>query len=57
MIPDPKKIRKEALKDIIPVKDQLTQIFEGEREIEDLLKEAVYKAGRDKRIKKEDRVR
>jgi hypothetical protein len=58
LIPDPKKLRKEGLKDIIPVKDKITQILEGEKEEEDLLKNAVYKVGKDRsKKKKEDKVR
>ncbi|RLG35060.1 hypothetical protein DRN98_01825 [Methanosarcinales archaeon] len=58
LIPDPMKLRKEALKDIIPVKDKLTQIFEGEKDERELLKNAVYTIGDlEKRRKKDARVR
>ena len=54
MITDPRKVRKEALKDIVPVKDKLTQMLEGEKNEKELLKNAVYKVGEDKSRKKKD---
>ncbi len=58
MIPDPKKLKKEALKDIIPVTDKITQMLEGEKDERELLKNAVYKVGNEKsKRKKEDNVR
>ena len=45
---DPRKMRERGLKDIVPVRDKLSQIMECGKDEEELLKNAVYRISYDK---------